>query len=277
MGSPTSGVREARRVVEAEDASEAPAGLAAGALAAGSTYSRFSLALVRRAPELPYTGAEELKRPSAVAPFLHRLLRHEPYECLGAVLLSCRGRPIGHTIPFRGTLSACKVEPRALLLTALLANAAGLVAFHAHPSGDPTPSAEDRGFARRLRAAGEILGVDLCDFIVLGEPPTFWSLRDVAQQPAGPVRRRRTRRPKYRHPGDRTKTWAGTGHMPVWLRQEIEDGAALADFLVDGAEVTDAAARQERQIRERAGVRGLGSGGNGPAQWPSTGTPGHEP
>lgn len=225
-------------------------------LEGGVTYSRFSLSLVRRAPELPYTGEEVVNRSSAVAPFLHRLLESEPYECFGALLLSARNRPIGHTIPFRGTLDSCRVEPRPLLLTAMLTNAQALIVFHQHPSGDPTPSPEDRGFARRIAEAGQVVGVQLRDFLVLGEPPTYWSLQDGTASPglkeARPARRRRTRKPKYRHPDEPERTWAGTGHMPVWLREEIEGGASLAEFLVDGARVTEAAARQERAVRERA-------------------------
>jgi DNA repair protein RadC len=54
------------------------------------------------------------------------------------------------------------------LKRALLANAAGLVVYHNHPSGDPTPSREDRDFTRRLAAAAEAVGVRLLDHIVVG-------------------------------------------------------------------------------------------------------------
>jgi DNA repair protein RadC len=224
-------------------------------LSHGVPYSRFSLALVRQEPELPYPSEKVVNSTPSAVPFLHRLLEREPYECFGALLLDCRNRPIGHTIPFRGALDRCGVEPRPLLVTALMANAAALLAFHQHPSGDPTPSPQDRGFARRLAEAGHVVGVQLRDFVVLGEPPTFCSLQDGAPSPAAegalPGQRRRTRKPKYRHPDDLASTWAGTGFMPVWLRQEIEEGASLADFLVEGARVTEAAARQEHEIRER--------------------------
>jgi len=222
-------------------------------------YSRFSLELARRPPEVPYTGGPVIERTSDVAPFLHRLLEAEPYECMGALFLSARSHPIGHAIPFRGTLTACRVSPRPLLLVAMLANAASMICFHQHPSGDPSLSPEDRSFARRLRDAGAAVGVDLRDFVVLGEPPVYWSLREggpvglPARPPARPERRRKRKRrkPKYRHPEDGRLTWVGTGFLPVWLREEIEQGATLADFLVDGAEVTEAAARQERRVRER--------------------------
>jgi hypothetical protein len=218
-----------------------------------SGYARFSLSLVRHPPEVPYTGDWVIERPSAAAPFLHRLLELEPYECFGALLLTARNHPIGHTIPYWGTLTSCRVEPRAVLLPALMTNAASMIAFHAHPSGDPTPSPEDRAFARRLDEAGKVVGVEVKDFLVLGEAPTYWSQsQGLSNRPAPVSRKRQKRRPKYRHPEDPSSTWAGTGHMPVWLREEIEAGAFLEDFLVDGAEVTPGAARQARKIREGA-------------------------
>jgi len=226
---------------------------AAAPTAGGCSYSRFSLALVRHPPEEPYTGREIIDRSSVLAPFLHRLLDSKCSECVGALFLDARYRPFGHTIPFQGTISGCRVEPRELLVAALLANAAGMVGFHNHPSGDPTPSAEDRRFARRLFEAAGVVGVTLRDFLILGEPPLYWSARDGYPRCAPRDRgARRRRKPKYRHPDAPTQTWAGTGHMPVWLREEIEHGAVLSDFIVEGAQVTPAAARQEQRVRDRA-------------------------
>jgi DNA repair protein RadC len=60
------------------------------------------------------------------------------------------------------------VEPREILKRALLANAAGVILYHNHPSGDPSPSREDREFTRRLAAAAESVGLRLLDHIVVG-------------------------------------------------------------------------------------------------------------
>ena len=230
----------------------------------GCAYSRFSLALVRHPPEPPYTGDRTVDSPAAVVPYLHQLLQDEPAECLGALFLTVRNHPIGHAIPFRGTISCCKVEPRPFLVMALAVNAARLALFHNHPSGDASASPEDRDFARRFREAGDVVGVSLFDFIVLGEPPSYYSFREGRQvdprpsrpETARPFRPRiRRRKPKYRHPDEPDLTWAGTGFMPVWLREEIEGGAALADFLVKGARITRGPARQEREAKDRARLR----------------------
>jgi DNA repair protein RadC len=56
---------------------------------------------------------------------------------------------------------------------ALLANAAGIIAAHVHPSGDPTPSADDLEVTGRLAAAGDILGVPVLDHIIIGDGRYF--------------------------------------------------------------------------------------------------------
>jgi DNA repair protein RadC len=65
-------------------------------------------------------------------------------------------------------LDRAVIEPREILKRALLSDAAGIIVYHNHPSGDPTPSREDREFTRRLRAAAETLGVQLLDHLVIG-------------------------------------------------------------------------------------------------------------
>jgi DNA repair protein RadC len=59
----------------------------------------------------------------------------------------------------------------------LLANAASIILFHNHPSGDPSPSAEDLALTRRMADAGELLGIRVVDHIVVGEAPAFVSLK----------------------------------------------------------------------------------------------------
>ena len=60
----------------------------------------------------------------------------------------------------------------------LLASAAALVLAHNHPSGDPEPSAEDVALTRRLVAAGQLLGIEVLDHLILGEAGRFVSLRE---------------------------------------------------------------------------------------------------
>lgn len=76
-----------------------------------------------------------------------------------------------------GTLSASLVHPREVFSPAISHGAAAVVAVHNHPSGDPSPSAEDREATRRLQRAGELLGIPLADHVIVSES-SFFSFRE---------------------------------------------------------------------------------------------------
>jgi DNA repair protein RadC len=76
-----------------------------------------------------------------------------------------------------GTFNRTAVEPREILKEALLRGAAGVIVFHTRPSGDPTPSVEDRAFLRRMVSAGEIVGVEVVDHVIIGGTQSWASLR----------------------------------------------------------------------------------------------------
>jgi DNA repair protein RadC len=80
-------------------------------------------------------------------------------------------RAIGWTVAYVGCLNRCSVEPRGLVVPALLANASGLIMAHNHPSGSAQPSSEDRLFTARMKHACELLGLRLLDSMVVAEGP----------------------------------------------------------------------------------------------------------
>lgn len=139
------------------------------------TGARFRLALVRDA-EAPESG-EPMQTPELAARWFTALLADEPAECMAVAFLDVRNRLIGCAIPYRGTLLHAAVEPRGILVPALLANAASVIIAHNHPSGDPLPSAQDVVVTRRISEAGEIVGVRLADHIILGDGGRWVSLR----------------------------------------------------------------------------------------------------
>ena len=115
-------------------------------------------------------GSRDLfNEPVLVKEYLRRARRDGTQERTGALYLNARNRLIRDDPEiYRGTLDRAVVEPREILKRALLANAAGIVLYHNHPSGDPTPSREDREFTRRLASAAEAVGVRLLDHVVVG-------------------------------------------------------------------------------------------------------------
>lgn len=86
-----------------------------------------------------------------------------------------------HTVAIGG-LSSCPADARMIFRAAILANAAAIVLCHNHPSGDPTPSAEDVALTKRMVEAGKLLDVEVLDHIVIGRPgpdsPGFVSLKE---------------------------------------------------------------------------------------------------
>lgn len=67
-----------------------------------------------------------------------------------------------------GSLNQSIVHPREVFKTALLSSAAAIILVHNHPTGDPSPSSEDISITKRLKEAGEIMGIRIIDHIIIG-------------------------------------------------------------------------------------------------------------
>ena len=156
-----------------------PASLARRGLGAAKSAGLVAAIEVgRRLARAEIVDREPLARPAAVASYLALRFALREQEVLGALYLDVRNRLLAERELYRGTLSRAAVEPRRVLQEGLLLGAAGCIVFHNHPSGDPTPSAEDLAFTRRLAEAGEIVGIRLVDHLVLGGPGRWLSLRE---------------------------------------------------------------------------------------------------
>ena len=78
-----------------------------------------------------------------------------------------KNRVLGFTIAAVGAIDSCPVDPRTVFRTAVALGASGIVASHCHPSGDPSPSHEDIELTKRLKAAGDLLGIQLLDHVIV--------------------------------------------------------------------------------------------------------------
>jgi DNA repair protein RadC len=76
-----------------------------------------------------------------------------------------------------GSVTLSIVHPREVFKPLILMNASAVILAHNHPSGDPTPSQEDRALTRRLKDGGELLGITVLDHVVLGED-RYYSFAD---------------------------------------------------------------------------------------------------
>ena len=101
-----------------------------------------------------------------------------PVEQFGVVLLDTKHRVLRTSLLSVGTLDASIVHPREVFREAASGGAAAIIVFHNHPSGDPRPSPEDVALTRRLIRAGEMMGIDVLDHVIIAEN-RFHSLRDA--------------------------------------------------------------------------------------------------
>ncbi len=134
--------------------------------------------LARRLSKEDLPQRDPLGRPADVARYLTLRYRLRDQEVMGALFVDVRGNHIADRELYRGTLSRAAVEPREVLKEALRRGASGVVLFHTHPSGDPSPSPEDLSFTRRMSAAADVVGVRLIDHMILGGSGRWVSLRE---------------------------------------------------------------------------------------------------
>lgn len=147
------------------------------------SWRRVQLTLVRKPAPEPYTlhGPDDLARLAAA------FIASDPREVLVAIYLDNRHRPIAvHRVSI-GTVTSTAVHPREVFGPGLQLGAESLVVAHNHPSGDPSPSSEDRMVTERLRQAGQLLGVELLDHVVLGSARYFsFATETYLPLPVGP-------------------------------------------------------------------------------------------
>lgn len=164
-------------------------------------------ALARRAPDelcVPGVGAAraaqivaavELGRRTLIRTALERPQYHTPQqlagyllpqygaasvEQFGIVMLDTKHRLIRVKVVAVGSLDSAVVYPREVFREATTASAAAIVLFHNHPSGDPRPSNDDLLLTRRMLRAGDIMGIDVIDHLILADQ-RYYSLAEAGK------------------------------------------------------------------------------------------------
>jgi DNA repair protein RadC len=120
----------------------------------------------------PFCGASSVFR-HAVALGLPDL----QVEQFRLLILDGKYRLIEDVLVSQGTLTSSPVHPREVFHAAIRAKAAAVVLLHNHPSGDPSPSADDLEITRRLVQVGDMVGIRIVDHVIVGQG-TFTSLSD---------------------------------------------------------------------------------------------------
>jgi len=139
---------------------------------------RYRIALVR--DEVVDAGPWDahVRTSGDVATFMMPLLSDLDREVFWVLMLDARHYVCGVHLVSVGSLTTAVVHPREVFKALVASNAAAAILVHNHPSGDPTPSAEDRAVTQRLREAGDLLGIPVLDHIVLGESGRYRSFAD---------------------------------------------------------------------------------------------------
>ena len=114
-----------------------------------------------------------LSTPRQLASYLLPQYGASSVEQFGIVMLDTKHRMIRIKILSIGSLDTTVVHPREVFREATSASAAAIVLFHNHPSGDPTPSADDLVLTTRMVNAGDIMGIDVMDHLILADQRYF--------------------------------------------------------------------------------------------------------
>jgi DNA repair protein RadC len=109
-----------------------------------------------------------LRSPRDVFLLMEPFAAREVGESFWILALDAQHRVSAPTVITRGILTASLVHPREVFQAAIVAGAAAIVLCHNHPSGDPTPSPDDRAVTDQLVAAGRLLDIPVHDHVILG-------------------------------------------------------------------------------------------------------------
>ena len=130
-------------------------------------------------------ASDPLTSPREAVAFARKVIDDDAREHFLAIYLDGRHRAIAHSIVSIGTATATLVHPREVFQPAVLLGAVAVLLLHNHPSGDPSPSTEDRDITRRLAEAGRLLGITVLDHVVWTRESGFHSLREHAPSDLG--------------------------------------------------------------------------------------------
>lgn len=155
------------RELAGADISEICAIKGMGLAKATSVKAAFSLASRFQARKLE--RFDRFTSPQQVFDYFHHEFRDSRKEYFLILLLDGKNRIIRRVQVSEGSLNQSIVHPREVYLPAVKESAAAIILVHNHPTGDPAPSSEDIAITRRLKEAGEIMGIKVLDHIIIGD------------------------------------------------------------------------------------------------------------
>jgi DNA repair protein RadC len=146
---------------------------------AGAARVLACLEMSRRAAAWRGGNRPTITTPEDVVELCAPQLRGLDREHFWSLALNTKNRLLRLVEVSVGSLNASIVHPRELFKEAVRLSAASVVVVHNHPSGDPSPSGADVQLTRRLVKAGDVLGIELLDHVVIGDGGEWASMRDL--------------------------------------------------------------------------------------------------
>jgi len=139
-----------------------------------------SVRLVRETTVPLVDAPTHVRSPQDVARLMSPLAAIELGEVLWVLALNTQHRLLGGPIVItRGLVNQSPVHAREVFRAAIAAGAVEIVLVHNHPSGDPSPSADDLRVTRELHAAGILLDIPVLDHVIVGGHGAFRSLAEL--------------------------------------------------------------------------------------------------
>ncbi len=143
-----------------------------------------AIELGRRTLMRTHADRPRLNTPRQLASYLLPQHGARPVEQFGIVMLDTKHRLLQIRLVSTGSLDSTVAHPREVFREAIAGRAAAIVLFHNHPSGDPRPSADDIALTARLAEAGQVVGIDVLDHLILADQ-RYYSFMEAGQLPRG--------------------------------------------------------------------------------------------
>lgn len=141
--------------------------------------NRYTVKLVKEG-SINYSLEESVISPGIACDVIEKVfeLSSSPVEKFGLITLTTKNKIAGLHIIAVGGLNQTVVEAREVFQQALLNNAASIVLFHNHQSGEVQPSKDDIELTKSLNEAGQLIGVKVLDHIIIGESGRYASMKE---------------------------------------------------------------------------------------------------
>lgn len=121
---------------------------------------------------------DQIRSPKEASDLAYSIIGDSDREHFLVISLSTKNRVNNIEIAHVGTLNTCVTSPRDILKGAILANAAAIILVHNHPSMDLKPSEEDIQFTRRMIDAGQTIGIEMLDHVIINQNNEYYSMKE---------------------------------------------------------------------------------------------------